>query len=118
MREKYASREMKTGAPVINNNRITGLFEGVIEATEEAILNSLFMASEIEGYKGHKVPVLPKSEIAKYGCSVCGSIIPDIAIANWYSINVPTHFFNAMFMRLNISAEFPTRSFVIISNPR
>lgn len=65
LREDYGSREILTGAQVISNSRITGLFEGVIEATEEAILNSLFMATEIEGYQGHRVPVLPKEEIVK-----------------------------------------------------
>jgi len=65
LREHYESREIKTGAPVIINDMMSQLFQGVIEATEEAILNSLFMATEVEGYQGHKVPVLPKEEVAK-----------------------------------------------------
>jgi D-aminopeptidase len=65
LREKYGSREIKTGAPVISNDMMSQLFQGVIEATEEAILNSLFMATEVEGYQGHNVPLLPKEEIAK-----------------------------------------------------
>ena len=65
LREKYRSKEIKTGAPVLRNNRMSQFFQGVVEATEEAILNSLFMATEVEGYLGHKVPLLPKNEIAK-----------------------------------------------------
>ena len=64
LREHYGSRELKTGAPVISNDRMSMLFQGVIEATEEAILNSLFMATEIRGFENHQVPLLPKEEIA------------------------------------------------------
>lgn len=63
LREKYGSGKVTTGGKVISNDRMSGLFQGVIEATEEAILNSLFMATEMEGYKGHKVPVLPKEKV-------------------------------------------------------
>ena len=63
MREHYGSGTVTTGGKTISNDRITGLFQGVIEATEEAILNSLFMATEVEGYKGHKVPLLPKQKV-------------------------------------------------------
>ena len=65
LREHYGSRDLKTGAPVISNDNMSQLFQGVIEATEEAIINSLFMATEVEGYQGHKVAVLPKEEIVE-----------------------------------------------------
>ncbi|MCI0603917.1 P1 family peptidase [bacterium] len=38
---------------------IQPLFEAAAEATEEAIINALFMAGDLEGYKGHKVFALP-----------------------------------------------------------
>ena len=44
------------------------LFLATIEATEEAILNSLFMAETISGVDGHNLeslPVLPVLEILK-----------------------------------------------------
>ncbi len=63
LREKYGSGSLTTGAPVISNDRMRQIFQGVIEATEEAILNSLFMATEVQGYMGHKVPVLPKEKV-------------------------------------------------------
>ena len=34
------------------NNRMTLLFQAVVEATEEAIYNSLFMAETVEGHRG------------------------------------------------------------------
>jgi D-aminopeptidase len=41
----------KTGAPVLKNERMTPLFRAVAEATEEAILNSLFQATTVSSNK-------------------------------------------------------------------
>jgi D-aminopeptidase len=38
---------------------IQSFFEAASEATEEAIVNALFMAQDMEGYQGHKVFALP-----------------------------------------------------------
>ncbi|MEA1876180.1 MAG: P1 family peptidase [Bacteroidota bacterium] len=65
LREKYGSGGVTIGGKVISNNHMSRLFQGVIEATEEAILNSLFMATEVKGYKGRIVPVLPVEEVVK-----------------------------------------------------
>ena len=46
----------------LHNDKMSPLFLAVIEATEEAILNSLFMAETMEG-NGHKVEALPKEKI-------------------------------------------------------
>ncbi|WP_425636860.1 P1 family peptidase [Algoriphagus yeomjeoni] len=43
----------------IRNDDMTSLFLGVIEATEEAIVNSLFAAETMTGNQGHKVEQLP-----------------------------------------------------------
>lgn len=43
------------------NGRMSGLFQGVVEATEEAILNSLFMATTVSG-QGRTVEALPIDE--------------------------------------------------------
>lgn len=40
------------------NNAMTGLFQAVAEATEEAIYNSLFRATPVQGFRG-TVPALP-----------------------------------------------------------
>ncbi|WP_304234645.1 P1 family peptidase [Jiulongibacter sediminis] len=43
----------------LREEEISILFEAVIEATEEAILNSLFMAETMTGHDGHTVQELP-----------------------------------------------------------
>ena len=65
IRVPYQADSETIGAPVLTNNRMTQLFQATIEATEEAILNSLFMATSVTGYRGHTVPLLPKELIAK-----------------------------------------------------
>ena len=53
----------------LRNDRMTPLFEAVIEATEEAILNSMFKAETITGRNGltiEKLPVQRVIEILKY----------------------------------------------------
>ncbi len=53
---------------LLANNQMTGLFLAVAEATEEAIYNSLFAATSMQGRAGHRVaalPVEPTIEILK-----------------------------------------------------
>jgi D-aminopeptidase len=56
--------------PLLNNEGMSPLFEGVIEATEEAIYNSLFRAHDTTG-RGHIVKALPLPKtvdlLRKYG---------------------------------------------------
>lgn len=53
------------------NSKMTPLFAAVIEATEEAIYNSLFKATTMTGKDGHKVEALPIDKVIdicrKYG---------------------------------------------------
>ncbi|MBM3852995.1 MAG: P1 family peptidase [Verrucomicrobia bacterium] len=44
---------------VVGNDHMTPLFQAVVEATEEAILNSLFRATTMTGRGGRTVPALP-----------------------------------------------------------
>src|SRR5438105_12570423 len=44
---------------ILLDQRLNPLYEAAIEATEEAILNSLCMAREMEGVNGNFVPALP-----------------------------------------------------------
>ncbi len=46
------------------NRRVSPLFQAVIEATEEAILNSLFKATIVTGYQGRVVKALPLERVA------------------------------------------------------
>jgi len=49
--------------PVLHNDYMSPLFMATIEATEEAIINSLFAAKEIKGYKGYMVQKLPQDSV-------------------------------------------------------
>ncbi len=56
---------------VVGNDGMSPLFESVIEATEEAIINSLFKATTVSGAGRHTVEALPINEtikiLKKYG---------------------------------------------------
>lgn len=47
------------------NDAMSPLFMAAIEATEEAILNSLFMAQTMKGYKGRTVESIPLDKLKK-----------------------------------------------------
>ncbi|HXE58025.1 MAG TPA: P1 family peptidase [Gemmatimonadales bacterium] len=55
----------------LGNEEMTGLFQAVVEATEEAIYNSLFMATTTRGAGGVTVEAIPLEEVRrvlrKYG---------------------------------------------------
>jgi D-aminopeptidase len=53
-------------APVVDlpNEAMTPLFEAAVEATEEAVINSLFAATATDG-NGHHVDALPVDEVVK-----------------------------------------------------
>lgn len=46
----------------LDNEAISPLFEAVVEATEEAIYNSLLKATTVQGYRGHTAEALPIAE--------------------------------------------------------
>ncbi len=48
---------------IMLDQRLNPLYEAAIEATEEAILNSLCMAREMEGVNGNFAPALPLDEV-------------------------------------------------------
>ncbi|HSQ17992.1 MAG TPA: P1 family peptidase [Anaerolineales bacterium] len=45
------------------NNLVSPLFQAAIEATEEAIYNSLCMATSLTGYQGHRADALPLDQV-------------------------------------------------------
>ncbi|MCK5464374.1 MAG: P1 family peptidase, partial [Bacteroidales bacterium] len=51
--------DMVGEVPELGNDFMSPLFLAVVEATEEAIYNSLFMAEDMAGFKGHKVEAIP-----------------------------------------------------------
>jgi D-aminopeptidase len=50
----------------LQNDAMSPLFMATIEATEEALLNSLFTAKSTRGFNGREVPRLPVEQIIKY----------------------------------------------------
>ncbi len=50
---------------VVTDEQISPLFQAAVEATEEAILNSLFRATTVTGKMGRTVEALPLDEVSK-----------------------------------------------------
>jgi len=63
LRIPHQSTSMLLSKNELNNESVSPLFMAAIEATEEAILNSLFMANDMEGKNGHMVKALPLDEV-------------------------------------------------------
>ena len=52
-------------ARVLDNDQMSPMFEATIEATAEALWNSLFAAETTKGYKGNEVKALPVEKVVK-----------------------------------------------------
>lgn len=59
----YSSDSLHIETKVLRNDNTTPLFLATIEATEEAILNSLFAAETMQGRDGNRVEALPEEEV-------------------------------------------------------
>ena len=59
----YEVKEPLLAQEVVHNDRMSPIFMAAIEATEEAIINSLFMAETMTGYKGHKIEAFPVKDL-------------------------------------------------------
>jgi len=49
---------------VLLDEACDGLYEAIVECTEEAIINSLCMADQMTGPAGHVAPALPLDRLA------------------------------------------------------
>ncbi len=71
MRIPYQTREKFDTGDVLRNDHMSSIFMATIEATEEAIINSLFMAETSKGRDGHTIQQLPMEKVIpilqKYG---------------------------------------------------
>jgi D-aminopeptidase len=56
-------RTMVDTVRTVRDGRLTSLFQAVVEATEEAILNSMLAADEMEGRDGRIMPELPEKDL-------------------------------------------------------
>jgi D-aminopeptidase len=59
LRIPYRSEAPSRNIPDLDNSQMSPLFLAVVEATEEAIYNSMFMAEDMEGHEGHRLQALP-----------------------------------------------------------
>ena len=64
VRRTPARRAEVSATPQIANDRMSPLFEAVVEATEEAVINSLFAATPMDG-NGHHIDALPVDQVIK-----------------------------------------------------
>jgi D-aminopeptidase len=81
-------RVVDTGEPeanigkLVTNSHISPLFLAVVEATEEAVYNSLFQAKTVTGRDGHTVEALPVERVlevcAKYNVLLLQDRLPGI----------------------------------------
>lgn len=53
----------KSSATWLPNPELDPLFEAVVQATEESIINALFAAESMAGFQGHYVPAVPIQEV-------------------------------------------------------
>jgi D-aminopeptidase len=60
VRRAWDARKLTTTE--LANEQVSGIFEGAVEATEEAVYNSLFMATTVTG-NGHTVEALPLDRV-------------------------------------------------------
>ena len=60
VRVKHDSKDKTETINILRNDAMSPLFMAVIEATEEAIINSLFAAEMMTGNEGHTIKALPK----------------------------------------------------------
>jgi D-aminopeptidase len=60
------TKKMVTKVKLLLDQRLDPLYEAVMEATEEAILNSMCMAGPMTGINGHTCPALPLDEVRRF----------------------------------------------------
>jgi D-aminopeptidase len=65
VRVRHEKPEQTDDVQLLRNDAMSPLFMAVIEATEEAIINSMFMAATLTGKDNHTVNALPMEEVKK-----------------------------------------------------
>lgn len=65
IRVPHTSKSKTQTATYLRNDEVSPLFMAAIEATEEAIINSLFAAETMEGIDQHKIEALPVDKVVK-----------------------------------------------------
>lgn len=66
-----AAANSAVNVSMLPNDSLNGVFEGVVQATEEAIVNAMVGAETMTGFQGHRVKALPQDRLRealkKYG---------------------------------------------------
>ncbi len=65
VRVPYAQRNPIETRPVLRDPALSPLFQATREATEEAILNSLFRATTLTGFRGRTVEGIPIDRVVE-----------------------------------------------------
>jgi D-aminopeptidase len=66
VRRTEERRSKVSAYPEVPNDLMSPLFQAAIEATEEAIYNSLCMSETMTGYRGVTISQLPLDELANF----------------------------------------------------
>ncbi|WP_223833856.1 DmpA family aminopeptidase [Spirosoma profusum] len=61
----HASKNAFDEVKLLRNDNVSPLFMAAIEATEEAIINSLFAAKTLTGHQGHRIERLPVEKVVE-----------------------------------------------------
>ncbi len=67
LRSAFESRGRTEGAPVLRNDDLSPLFQAAIEATEEAVYNSMLKAVDVIGRDGNRIEALPLDRLFEIG---------------------------------------------------
>lgn len=62
---EHETQEQVTSVQLLRNDQLSPLFLAVVEATQEAIYNSLFQASTVKGRDGHEISSLPVNQVVE-----------------------------------------------------
>ncbi len=63
VRVPYSTREKQTNRAVLRDEWLSGYFQAAKEATEEAVVNSMFRATTIKGFRGNSSDALPLDQV-------------------------------------------------------
>jgi D-aminopeptidase len=67
LRSAFESSGRTEGAPVLRNDDLSPLFQAAIEATEEAVYNSMLKAVDVVGRDGNRIEALPLDRLLEIG---------------------------------------------------
>ncbi len=67
LRSAFESEAKTEGAPVLRNDDLSPIFQATIEATEEAVYNSMLKAVDVTGHEGHRIEAIPLDRLLEIG---------------------------------------------------